>query len=123
VAADHLPSRGAHAQRGLADALRHGAESLGGGDDDDREHDDGEGQTARDHRPSIAVRPGQVLERHHEDGEAEEAVDDGRHAGEVADVHRDEPGERGVPGILLEVDRGPDAEREGHDRHDDHQRE
>jgi hypothetical protein len=67
---------------------------------------------------------GDVAEGLDEDGEAEDPVDDGGHPGEVADVDVDEPRHPCPPGVLLEVDRGGDADREGqeHDEHGDPER-
>ena len=58
------------------------------------------------------VKPSEGL---HEDRQAEEAVDDRGHAGQVADVDADQAGEPAVLGVLLDVDRGGDAQGEGDD--------
>ena len=60
-------------------------------------------------------------EEGHEHRQAQQAVDDRRHAGEVADVRADEPGRPGVVRVLLQVDRGPDAERQRDETMNDHQ--
>ena len=53
-----------------------------------------------------------------EDRQAQQAVDDRRHARQVADVDLDEAREPRVARVLLEVDRGRQAEREGDEGHD-----
>ena len=45
--------------------------------------------------------------------ETEQAVDDRWHAGQVGDVDLDDAGEPVVGRVLLEVDRGADADRNG----------
>ena len=48
-------------------------------------------------------------QQRHEHGEAEQAVDDRRHARQVADVDVDEPRQAAGRRVFLEVDRGQDA--------------
>jgi hypothetical protein len=50
-------------------------------------------------------------EKADEDGQAEDAVDDRRHAGQVADVRLQESGQAAVRSIFRKVDRNPDADR------------
>ncbi len=115
--ARHLPARRTYAVTRLPDGVRHGAQRLDGGDDDDREDQHREGDpTGQD----VASGP-LVIQRVHErdeDRQAQQAVHDRRDARQVADVDLDEPGELRVGCVLLEVDRRRQAEREREDRHD-----
>ena len=115
--ARHLPARGTDAVAGLPDGVRHGPQRLDGGDDHDRQDEHRQRDaTGQDVAPGPVAVHG-VHERD-EDRQAQQAVDDRRDAGEVADVDLDEPGEPGVGGVLLEVDRRRQAEREGEERDD-----
>ena len=115
VAADDLPPGGAHAEARLADAAGHGPQGLGRGDDHDGQHQHGEGDPAGDGGAAA----GDGLQDLDEDGEPEDAVDDRRHAGQVADVEVDEAGEPALRRVLLEVDRRADADGEREHDHGD----
>ena len=88
---------------GLGDGL----ERLDRGDDDDRQDQQGQGQGAGEHRRSRGRCSAD------EEGQPEDAVDDRRHAGQVADVRPEEAVvSAAVAGVLGEVDRRRDADRE-----------
>ena len=78
-AADHLPLARSERVGALALGLGHGLERLEAGDDHERQDDQGEGRRAREQDRPEAEQPD-------EDGQPEDAVDDRRHAGQVADV-------------------------------------
>ena len=111
VAADDLPPGGAHPVGGLAHALGHGPQRLHRHQDDDRQDQHRQRQPARDVAPTERVGAREGAQRLHEHHEPEDAVDDRRHAGEVADVGGEQPVEARVARVLLQVDRRGDPER------------
>src|SRR5439155_416246 len=81
-------------------------------DEDHRQDNQRDRQTAREQAlPADAPGPRDGSEQPYEYGEPEDAVDDRRDAGEVADVRVDESRERRVPRVFLHVDRRADAQR------------
>src|SRR5215211_7776193 len=113
---DRLPLRGAEREGAVADGRGHGPDRLARDDDHDRQHEQRERYPAREQRAAERQRAA------HGERQPEDPVDDRGHGGEVLDVDLDQP----VPplrpvGVLLEVDRGRDAERHDDRRADDHQ--
>ena len=110
---DHLPAARAERVGALALGLGHGLERLDAGDDDERQDDQGSVSGAGEQDGPEAQQPD-------EEGQAEDAVDDRRDAGQVADVGLQEAVDAVV---AARTPRGrsaaADAEREGDGRHDD----
>ena len=99
----------------LADRDRDGAQRLGGGDDHDRQDQDGQRQAAASRwRPSREP-PSPMARRRRRRSRARAGRRRRRDAGEVADVDLDEPRQPVVRRVLLEVDGGRDADRERDD--------
>ena len=131
--ADRLPLRGPRGEGGFAHAARDGRQGFLGGDDDHREGHQGEGQGApeqpagAEHRRVVVVLQlvgeeqlvDRTAEHVDEEAEAEDAEDDGGHAGEVVDADAHDAQDGALLGVLAEIDGGDDAEGRHQQAHED----
>ena len=106
VVPHRLPLGRAEGERRLAQRQGHGTQRLAGGQDHQRQHQQGERRGTGQQRPLEA-------QRAHEQAQAEQAVDDRRHASQVRDVDLDQARPSSTPAILLERNRGTDADGHG----------
>ena len=112
-----LPLCGPHTHGTFADGARDRAQGLRRRDDDDRQHQDRQGEATGDDGAS----PGDATGELHEDGETEDPVHDRRHSRQVAHVDANQARQPRTTGVFLEIHRTGDSERERHHDHDDRQ--
>ncbi|MDR6356240.1 hypothetical protein Q3H58_002911 [Pseudomonas psychrotolerans] len=117
----------AQCQGALADAAGNPRQPFFGGDDHHRHGEDRQGQRGPQQARGAEGGRGQAgaeeqlvqgaAQHIDEETEAEDAVDDGRHPGEVIDRDADDAGQQTLPGIFAQVDGGDDAEGGDDHRH------